>query len=302
MWCHDLDLTHAPHPTPYFLILVPVPTMHCTNNIWVWNAHSSHSAWHIQLPCLPIQLPCPQCDHTFLSTWGHKQHIHALHPQPTSDTNHGEESLNHQPIPSPLSSSNHSSRLTSDIEMLSSINHSSPSGNSPSGSVNMSSSSSSSVHAEQEHQDTPSTPSTQKCCITVEDVTDEDDNNVSPQRSPSSDYSFIYSWSSSGSGHTEQGHQDTPSTPSTPKHHITVEDVTNKDDNNASPWRSPGSHYSYSHFEIGSDSFFPHSNQRHEAQCSESKIRQNYYLHLTGKFIFILSLDLAWKWSRSALW
>ena len=100
--------------------------------------------------------------------------------------------------------------------MLSSINHSSPSGNSLSGSVNSSSSSSSLVHVEQEHQDTPSMPSTQKHHITVEDVTDEDDNNVSPRRSPSSDYSFIYYFSSSGSGHTEQGHQDTPSTPSTP--------------------------------------------------------------------------------------
>ena len=68
--------------------------------------------------------------------------------------------------------------------MLSSINHSSPLGNSLSGSVNLSSSSSSSVHAKQEHQDTASMPSAQKCHITVEDVTDEDDNNASLRRSP----------------------------------------------------------------------------------------------------------------------
>ena len=137
-------------------------TMHCTNNLQVRNAHSSCSA-------SPIQLSCPQCNWTFLSTWGCKQHIRTLHHQPTN-ANLGEESLNSNSVIDIMSPTEHHSSSTD------SCSDNSCSANSPL------SSPSSSSH------------STQKHCIIIEDVTDdEDDNDASTsRRSPGSHYLYSH--------------------------------------------------------------------------------------------------------------
>jgi Plavaka transposase len=178
-------------------------------NLRVRNAHTSRAA-------SPIQFFCPQCDRTFLSIRGRKQHIRAIHPLPTGNANPGNVSLDRKPSPSPPGSdsrsqaSSHSRSPSLSVDIPSPIGSGSPSLSDTSSSFSCVCSSS--THLEQ--HGTPSIPSTRNYRITVEDITDdesEDDVNAS-QRFPSSHSSYDHfyfgeesSLRGSGSG------RDTPS-------------------------------------------------------------------------------------------
>ena len=201
--------------------------MHLTNNIRVRNAHSSHSA-------SPIRLSCPQCDRTFSSNWGRTQHIRAIHPLSTKDPNPDDVSFNHEPSPSPLNTSPYPHSLSPFVEVPSPIDRSSPSGSSASSSL-PSCVFSGPTHAEQK-------PSSQNYRVTVEDVTDDEDEDAFPYRRP------------------------------------------------------PSSHYSdYNHFDFGEEPSSVDSSPRHETRSvhgSKPKITRTYHPDLTGKFLFALLSNL----------
>ncbi|KIM75718.1 hypothetical protein PILCRDRAFT_13364, partial [Piloderma croceum F 1598] len=196
--------------------LLRLNIMHPITNLRVRNAHTSHAA-------SPIQLSCPQCDRTFLSIRGRRQHIRAIHPLPTRNTNPGNMSLNHEPSPSLPSSnpcsqtSSHSCSPSLSVDIPSPIGGGSPSVG------DMSSSSFSHVFSSSrnpEQHGTPSTPSTRNYRVTVEDITDnegEDDVNTS-QRSPSSHSSYYHFyfgeepslWGSSSGCDTPSVHSSKP--------------------------------------------------------------------------------------------
>lgn len=193
--CLALYSCASTHLTSFFHFSMPpscasTPIMHPTTNLRVRNAHTSRTA-------SPIRLSCPQCDRTFLSIRGRRQHIRAIHPLPTRNTNLGNVSLNREPSPSPPSSNPRSQTSSHSRSPNLSVDIPSPIGSGSPSLSDMSSSSfshvfSSSTHPEQ--HGTPSTPSTRNYRATVEDITNdegEDDINTS-QRSPSSHSSYNY--------------------------------------------------------------------------------------------------------------
>jgi len=192
--------------------------MYPTNNLR--NAHSSRSA-------LPIQFSCPHCGHTFLSISGCKRHIRAIHPLPTQDTNSDDVPL-HKPSPSLRSAGLHSHSPSPFVGALPPIDGGSPSGGSTSFSRVFPSST--------QEQHTPHTPSSQSYCVTVEDITDNEDDVALSQ--------------------------------------------------------SPSSHHSYNDFNFGEEPDFSPRRETLSVHCSEPKITRTYHPDLTGMFLITLSSDL----------
>jgi len=85
--------------------------------------------------------------------------------------------------------------------------------------------------------------------------------------------------------------QHTPHTLSSQSYCVTVEDITDDEDDVASS-QSPSSHHSYNDFNFGEEPDFSPRRETPSVHCSEPKITRTYHPDLTGMFLITLSSDL----------